>query len=124
VHRFGEATEGLGRSPSAREDEAMSAIKGIVRNGHIILDNPADLPEGCRVLVEPINGEETFGIREEDWQDTPEAIAAWLRWYDALEPLQRTPQEEAEWQAARQVQAEREKATFAERAEKLRRMWE
>jgi hypothetical protein len=102
----------------------MNAIKGIVRNGHIVLDHPADLPEGCRVLVEPITEEEILGIREEDWQDTPEAIAAWLRWYDSLEPLQRTPQEEAEWQAARQAQAEREKAAFSERAEKLRRIWE
>jgi hypothetical protein len=95
-----------------------------MRNGHIVLDNPADLPEGCRVLVEPIAEEETFGIREEDWQDTPEAIAAWLHWYDSLEPLQLTPQEEAEEQAARQAQREREKAAFAERAEKLRRIWE
>jgi hypothetical protein len=84
----------------------MNAIKGIVRNGNIVLDNPADLPEGCRVLVEPIAEEDTFGIREEDWQDTPEAIAAWLRWYDSLEPLALTPEEEAEWQAARQAQRE------------------
>ncbi|HEY7425182.1 MAG TPA: hypothetical protein VH682_13205 [Gemmataceae bacterium] len=102
----------------------MNAIKGIVQNGHIVLDKPADLPEGCRVLVEPIVEEATFGICEEDWQDTPEAIAAWLQWYDTLEPLQLTPQEEAEWQAARQAQNEREKTAFAERAEKLRRMWE
>src|SRR5262249_4949880 len=102
----------------------MSAIKGIVRNGHIVLDKPTDLPEGCRVLVEPIAEEETFGIREEDWQDTPEAIAAWLQWYDTLEPLQLTSQEEAQWQAARQAQKEREKAAFAEHAEELRRMWE
>jgi hypothetical protein len=102
----------------------MSVVKGIVKNGYVILDNPADLPEGCRVLVEPIPEEEGFGIREEDWQDTPEAIAAWLRWYDSLEPFQMTPQEEAEWQAARRAQQEREKAAFDEHAEKLRRMWE
>jgi hypothetical protein len=73
------------------------------------------------VLVEPITEKETFGIREEDWQDTPEAITAWLRCYDSLEPIERTSQEEAEWQAA---QKEREKAAFGERAEKLRGMWE
>ncbi len=102
----------------------MSAFKGTVHNGQVVLDNPADLPEGSRVLVEPITEEEPLGIREEDWPDTPEAIAAWLRWYDSLEPIERTPEEEAEWQAARSAQKEREKAAFGERAEKLRRMWE
>jgi hypothetical protein len=101
----------------------MNAIKGTVQNGHIVLDNPTDLPEGSRVLVEPIT-EEMFGVREADWEDTPEAIAAWLQWYDSLEPLQMTPEEQAEWQAARQAQKEREKAAFEERAERLRRMWE
>jgi hypothetical protein len=101
----------------------MNAVKGTVQNGQIVLDHPAELPEGCRVIVEPIT-EESFGTREEDWEDTPEAVAAWLKWYDSLEPLQGSPQEEAEWQAARQAQREREKAAFEERAEKLRRMWE
>jgi hypothetical protein len=102
----------------------MNAIKGVVKNGQIVLDHPTDLPEGCRVLVEPITEEDRLGFREQDWENTPEAIAAWLRWYDALEPLQLTPEEEAEWRAARQAQKEREKAAFAEHAEKLRRTWE
>lgn len=34
-----------------------------------------------------------------------------------------TPEEEAEWQAARKAQREFELTTFSERAEKLRRMW-
>jgi hypothetical protein len=108
---------------AAWEGEAMNAIKGTVQNGHIVLDDPHGLPEGCRVIVEPI-AEETFGTREEDWEDTPEAIAAWLQWYDALPPLHGAPLEEAEWQAARRARKEREKADFNERAEKLRGMWE
>jgi len=79
----------------------MNAVKGTVQNGQVALDNPTDLPEGSRVLIEPITEEETFGVREEDWQDTPEAVAAWLRWYDSLEPIERSAQEEGEWQAAR-----------------------
>ncbi len=102
----------------------MNALKGTVKNGHIVLDAPADWPEGFRVLVEPLGEAEAYGSREEDWQDTPEAIAAWLAWYDSLEPLEMTPAEEAEWPAARQAQKEFEKARFNEHAEKLRRMWE
>ena len=63
-------------------------------------------------------------VREENWPDTPETIAAWLKWYDSLEPLIFTDEERAAWEAARREQKEFEKATFAERAEKLRRMWE
>ena len=102
----------------------MNAVKGTVQNGHVVLDNPTVLPEGSRVIVETITEDETVGMREEDWQDTPEAVTAWLRWYDSLEPLERTPQEEAEWRTAREAQKEREKAAFGERAEKVRRMWE
>lgn len=40
-------------------------------------------------------------MREEDWSNTPEAIGDWRRWYDSLEPLETTPQEEADWAAWR-----------------------
>jgi hypothetical protein len=101
----------------------MTAVKGTVQNGHIILDHPTDLPEGSRVLVEPLMEENTNGIREQDWLDTPEAIAAWLRWYDSLEPMM-SPQEEAQWRAFRGARKDREKAAFHEQAEELRGMWE
>ena len=102
----------------------MNAVKETVQNGHVVLDNPTVLPEGSRVIVEAITEDETVGTREEDWQDTPEAVAAWLRWYDSLEQLEKTPQEEAEWRAAREAQKEREKAAFTEWTDKLQGMWE
>ncbi len=80
----------------------MQAIKGKYENGQIVLNEPADWPEGTEVVVEPVPQEETIGIREEDWPDTPEAIAEWLRWYDSLEPLEFTPEEEADLAAWRQ----------------------
>ncbi len=102
----------------------MNAIIGIVKNGRIVVGEPLDWPDGTEVIVEPVTDDETFGVREEVWQDTPEAIADWLRWYDSLDSLQTPPEEEAEWLAARQADKEREKAAFDERAEKPRRMWE
>src|SRR5579875_2628072 len=95
------------KSSAAELTEAitiMTAVPGTYKNGHIILDAPADWPEGCRVIVEPAPQGEPIGIREEDWPDTPEGIAAWLQWYDSLEPIEMTPQQEAEWQAARKAQ--------------------
>lgn len=78
----------------------MSAIQGTWREGRIILDEPVQWPEGRRVRVEPLAAEAAFGLSEEEWSDTPEAIADWLQWYDSLEPLEMTPEEEvrlADW---------------------------
>lgn len=59
-------------------------------------------PEGIRVRIEPVPAEEKFGVSEEEWSDSPEAIEAWIAWYDSLEPPWLTPEEEAEWKAWRQ----------------------
>jgi hypothetical protein len=100
----------------------MHAIKGTFIGGQIVLGEPTDWPDGTPVVIEPV-ADTACGMSEKDWQDTPEAIEAWLRWYDALEPLVLTPEEEAHWQAARQAQKDYEKTAFEERAEKLRRLW-
>src|SRR6266850_1473888 len=102
----------------------MNAIRAAVHNHRLEVEVPADWPDGIEVMIEPMCESESLGIREEDWQNTPEAIEQWLRWYDSLEPLVMTPEEEAEWEAARQAQKEYQKATFVEHAETLRRMWE
>ena len=72
----------------------MNAIKGRVHNGQVVLDEEIDWPENTEVLVKPLV--ESMGIQEEDWQDTPEAIAEWLRWYDSVEPLDMSAEEEAQ----------------------------
>ena len=102
----------------------MNAIKATWRDGQIIPLEPVDWPNGTDVLVEPCVPSESVGIRDEDWSTTPEAIEVWLRWYDSLEPLLFTPEEEVALAADRQARKEYEKATFFEHAEKLRKMWE
>jgi hypothetical protein len=94
------------------------------KNRQVVLDELADWPDGCRLLAKPAPEGESLGIREEDWLDTSDALEDWLRWYDLLEPLESSPEEEAAWQAGRRAQKDFEKVTFEERTEKLRRMWE
>jgi len=101
----------------------MSAIKGKYRNGQIILAQQADWPEDTEVLVEPVRLEESLGIRDEDWPDTPEAIAKWLEWYDSLEPFL-SPEEEAAWRAALQDQKDYDKSKFDERSRRLEGLFE
>lgn len=103
----------------------MNAIKATVKNGQVLAAVPADWPEGSEVVIEPLaSGTDYGGMRDEDWPTTPEGIAALLKRWDALEPLEMTPEEEARWEAIRKEDKEREKARFFEDAERLRRMWE
>jgi hypothetical protein len=126
----------------------MSTITGVVRNGQVILDEPAGLPEGTRVAVVPVEAAPTdsggrpvsgavnpatgvppshggsLGMREEDWPTTPEGIAALLRRWHAHEPLEMTPEEEAAWRADLRARNEQEKVTFDQWSEEMRRVWE
>jgi hypothetical protein len=100
----------------------MSAIRGRVTGGKIELTAPAGWPDGTEVEVRPV--EETVGLTEEEWPETPEEIEAWLRWYDSLEPLILTPEDEARIAEARKAQREFELATWDEQAEKARKLVE
>ncbi len=103
----------------------MNAIKGVVRNGQVVLDESVELPEGTRVEVVPVEAARTtLGMLEADWPTTPEGIAALLARMDGVEPGWLSPDEEAAWRAALREQKEFEKGRFSEDAEKLRRLCE
>lgn len=103
----------------------MNALQGTIKNGHIILDVPAALPEGTRVEVLPMNESRlSLGMREEDWPTTPEEIAALLERMEQVEPGWLSPEDDAAWRAALCAQNESEKTQFLEEAEKIQRMWE
>lgn len=102
----------------------MSAITGRVENGLVILDEPASLPEGSRVVVQPLESAASLGLREDNWQDTPEAIADWIAWYDSLEPIVLSPDEEQAIEAFRQRAKEFGKSGFDERADRLSKIWQ
>ena len=100
--------------------ERAHMLTGTWKEGRIILDEPADWPDGCRVTVEPISDRvETLGITEEQWPRTPEAIAEWLAWFDSFEPIAMTPEEEANWRAARETPKAHEVGTFEGRAKRI-----
>ena len=96
-------------------------LTGTWKNGEVILDEPADWPEGCRVIITPqeVPRGEWLGITEEEWPRTPEALADWLKWLDSIEPIERTPEEEADWLAWRQKIKEYDLANFGKRVEGL-----
>lgn len=69
----------------------MTVIKATVRNGRIETETPVDLPDGTELRI-PLPG--ANDTDEDDWDTTPEGIAAWLDWYDSLQPLKMTEEEE------------------------------
>jgi hypothetical protein len=74
----------------------MNTIKATVRCGRLEVDEPINLPDGTELNISlPEDGEDA----EAGWDTSPEGIAAWLKWYDSLEPLIRTAAEEAETEA-------------------------
>ena len=103
--------------------EAVTTVTGTWKNGRIILDSATDWPDGCRVIIEPVSDLDALGISEEDWAETPEAIAEWLRWYDTLEPLLMTLEEEANWQDALNAQKKHDVATSHERSQRVGRLF-
>ncbi len=80
----------------------MNEIHATWKDGRIVPDGPVDWPEGCRLRIEP-DPEQigTGGCDEDDWSNSPKAIADWLAWYDSLEPLVFTAEESADLDAWR-----------------------
>jgi hypothetical protein len=97
----------------------MTTIKGIVRNGQIQLAAPLRLPEGTELIIPIPDPLEAAHPCAEAWSDSSEAIEAWLRWYDSIEPVDFTEEERAAWDASRQQQKELELAQWERRSRGL-----
>jgi hypothetical protein len=97
----------------------MNVGRGTYTHGRIELDTSVDWPEGCSVLVEPVMPAEKIGIDESEWPDTPEKLADWLAWFDSFEPVELTPDDEAEIAAARAAVRDATLAAVQRRMESL-----
>jgi hypothetical protein len=97
----------------------MTTIKAVVRNGRIEVHDPIDLPDGTELSI-PIPGPgQPHHVQREEVPDAPDVIEEWIRWYDALEPLEFTPEERAAWDAARREQKEFELSQWESRSRRI-----
>ena len=101
----------------------MVSFRTMVHNSSIEIPASEKLAEGTEVLVQVTPLDESIGLRECDWDDTPEGIADWLIWLDSLEPLIFTEQELAEIEANRKSQKLWECQMFSDHADKLAQGW-
>jgi hypothetical protein len=99
----------------------VTTLKGIIRNGQVVMTEPTDLPDGTEVEILPVG---LSGSVDEDRPTTPDEIARTLAAMEKIQPFEMTDQERAAIEADRQARKEWEKAHFDEHADRLRRMWE
>ena len=77
-------------------------LRGVIRNGRIEVGTPINLPDGTELLIPLPEGTNALPAWEPERDDSPEAIAAWLAWFEALPTLSITAEEEADTTAWRQ----------------------
>jgi hypothetical protein len=99
----------------------MSAIRGIIREGQVILAQPADLPDETEVEIVPVG---LAGPADEEATMSPDEIARTLAAMDQVEPFEMTEEEVAAIAADRRARKEWEKARFLEHSDRLRSTWE
>ncbi len=110
--------------PEQAGANSMKTILAVWRKGQIVPTQDVDWPEGTALTVGPVD-QPLVDDRDGDiLGDDPASIARWLAWFDSLEPLNFTPEEESAWQAARRERRDWEKSQFNDRAERLREMFE
>ncbi len=97
----------------------MTTIKAIVRNGRIEVDQPLNLPDGTELRIPVPNQKPVNSLRDDDTPEAPEAIEQWIRWFDALEPIEFTEQERVAWEAARREERDVELAQWAQRGQRV-----
>jgi hypothetical protein len=77
----------------------MQTITGTFQGGQIVPDAPVDWPDGTKVEINLANKSLKIGIDESEWRDDAESLADWDAWIKTVEPLEFTPEEEAEMKA-------------------------
>lgn len=99
----------------------MSAIKGIIRGGQIIVNGPVDLPDETEVEVVPVG---SMGPSGEGDTMGPDDIARTLAAMERVEPFEMMDDEWAAIEADRLARREWEKAGFDDHSDRLRSVWE
>ncbi len=74
----------------------MSSIKATWKNGRIVLDGPADWPDGHRLVVTEERPAVVEFMTEDQQSDDPEEIERWIAELRASPALTLTPEQEAD----------------------------
>jgi hypothetical protein len=111
-------------SNNSMRGQIMNTIRTTIVDGYVHVPVPDELPNGTEVEVKilPLTSESKPG--DGDWDNSPEGIEAWMKQYDAIEPLILTESDRAAMTSARQEKKAWEKSRFSEQADEQRKLWE
>jgi len=79
----------------------MNTVTGRYQDGKVILDASVNWTNGMSVYVSLTT--EKVGMTEAEWPTTAEGIQELIQKMRSFEPVELTPEEEAQWMAARQA---------------------
>jgi hypothetical protein len=68
----------------------MAQTSGVYEHGKVVLDQPVNWPEGSLVNVICENTKPGNPDRRIDglaWEDSPQSIQEWIKWFDAGQPV-------------------------------------
>jgi hypothetical protein len=80
----------------------MSFVRAVYQGGRVIVEDPVEWPEGCRLRIEPERLGEIHFMTEEEQSDDPEAIARWIAEFDSIPPLKWSEEEITAWETWQQ----------------------
>lgn len=109
----------------------METVLGTYRDGQITLERPVDWPNGAALEVRLGASVSTsfHAQQEERCVDgskppcTPEEIEEWLKWFDSIEPLGMSPEEEARLEADREEFNEFNKQAMRKQWDEMEKMF-
>ena len=100
----------------------MMTIRGVVRNGLIVPDDPLPFEEEERITL--LHGNSMEIADSEDRPDTPEELADWLEKFDSIEYLQMSDDELNAWANRRAAQKEFELSLWKRNEAEIRGLFE
>lgn len=102
----------------------MSPLRAVVQHRRIDIAAPEEIPDGTEVEVRVVATDESNGLSESQWDDSPSGHLAWMTWLDTLQPLAFTEQECQQLAVNRDQQRRWELGQFSQHSDQLQRDWE
>ncbi len=102
----------------------MSPLRTVVQHRRINVAAPEEIPDGTEVEVRVVAADDSNGLSESQWDDSPTGTSAWMEWLDSLQPLTLTELESQQLAADRDRQRRWELDQFSQHSDQLKRDWE
>ena len=102
----------------------MNTIRTTVKNRHIDIPAPDNMPDGTEIIVDIHLPMEKEWLDESEWDETPLGNETWIEWAKSLKPMHFTPEESLLIDQVLQEDKLTEISNYETHAENLRKLFE